>query len=144
MATTTPAPASPQEVPPFPVRRFTVDEYHELMRLGVLTDDDQVELLEGWLVPKVGHNPPHDGTVALIHESLRVLLPPGWHIRVQSSMTTSDSEPEPDLAVVPGTARDYMTRHPDPREIALAVEVSDSSLSRDRLKRRIYARELLP
>jgi Uma2 family endonuclease len=87
------------------------------------------------------HNPPHDATVDLVHELLRDLLPAGWRIRIQSAITTSDSEPEPDLAIVRGQAATYVNRHPGPSDIGLVIEVADSSLDHDRgLKRGIYAR----
>lgn len=124
----------------FPVRRVTVAEYHRLAELGVLTEDDRVELLQGVISPKMVHNPPHDGTVDLVDEVLSRSLPAGWRTRIQSAITTDDSEPEPDVTVVRGGARDYMARHPGPSDIGLVVEVADSSLDRDRDKRRIYAR----
>jgi Uma2 family endonuclease len=131
--------------PPVPVRRFSVPEYHRIGELGVLTDHDRVELLEGWIVPKMIHNPPHDNSVELIDEALRPLLPAGWRLRIQSSITTSDSEPEPDLVVVKGTARQRAKRHPEPAEVALVVEVADSSLETDRdTKARLYARAGVP
>ena len=132
------------EVPPFPVHRFSVSEYHRLGEMGVLTEVDRVELLEGWIVPKVIHNPPHDAAVELVEESLRSRVPAGWRIRVQSAITTADSEPEPDLAVVSGPIRDHAKRHPQPREVALLVEVADTSVARDRAKGRVYARANIP
>ena len=127
------------QIPPFPVRKFTVDEYRRLGETGVLTEDDRVELLEGWIVPKMNHNPLHDGTIELVEDQLRRHLPGGWRLRIQSVITTEDSEPEPDLAVVRGPAGRYIQRHPGQTDIGLVVEVSDTSLSRDRDKCRIYA-----
>lgn len=127
--------------PSFPVRRFTVDEYHRMVQCSILTEDDRVELLEGWIVHKMPHNPPHDGTIEVAEDRLRGLLPAGWRIRVQSAITTSDSEPEPDIAVVRGTARSFLTRHPGPPDIGLLIEVSDTTLPRDRTeKARLFAR----
>ncbi len=127
--------------PSLPMRRFTVDEYHRMIQAGILTEEDRVELLEGWIVHKMPHNPPHDGTIEVVDDRLRGVLPPGWRIRVQSAITTSDSEPEPDIAVVRGTARTYLARHPGPTDVGLLVEVSDSTLSRDRgEKGRLFAR----
>ncbi len=125
---------------PFPARLFSVDEYHRLGQSGVLADNDRVELLEGRIVTKMIHNPPHDAAVALVNQALVTRLPAGWHGRVQSSITTGDSEPEPDVAVVRGSIRDFVARHPGPSDLALVVEVADSSLTRDREKRRLYAR----
>jgi len=127
--------------PPLPVRRFSVAEYRKLAEVGILTEHERVELLEGWIVPKMVHNPPHDNTVELVDEALRALLPPGWRVRVQSSITTADSEPEPDLTLVRGSARERSGRHPVPSEIGLIIEVADSSLETDRRdKARLYAR----
>ena len=125
---------------PFPIRRFTVNEYHRLAEMGVLAENDRVELLEGWVVPKMIHNPAHDGTIELMDELLRALLPNSWRIRIQSVITTADSEPEPDLAIVRGPAGRYLGRHPEAADIAIVIEVAESSLDRDRHKRRLYAR----
>lgn len=124
---------------PFVPRLFTVEEYHRLGELGVLTEDDRVELLEGVITPKMVHNPPHDATITIVEEVLRAALPSGWFIRLQCSLTTPDSEPEPDLAIVRGHARDFARRHPFAADVSLVVEVADSSLTRDRRKARIYA-----
>src|SRR5687767_8474705 len=74
------APDRPPEpgTPPFPIYRFTVAEYEELARLGVLTEDSNVELLEGWIVPKMTKYPPHDNCIDLLNHLLTRLLPPKW------------------------------------------------------------------
>src|SRR5205085_1775955 len=86
--------------PPFPVRRFTVDEYHRLIQSGILGEDERVELLEGWIVPKMPRNSRHDGTIDFVARALGLCLPSGRWCRTQEAITTVDSEPEPDLAVV--------------------------------------------
>jgi Uma2 family endonuclease len=133
------------EPPPVPVIRFSVAQYHRLIDQGYFNDDDRFELLEGWIVPKMTRNPPHDVAIDLATDVLRNLTPRGWRVRGQSAVTTAESEPEPDLAVVRGDARDYVERHPGPGDMALVVEVADSSLGRDRgIKKRIYARAGVP
>lgn len=128
-------------MPPYPVRRFTVDEFHRMIDAGVFVEGGRVELLEGWIIPKMTHNPPHDGTIGLCDALMRAALSPGWYLRIQLAITTADSEPEPDLVVAAGTARAYLTRHPGPPDIGLVIEVSDSTLAKDRGdKLRIYAR----
>jgi Uma2 family endonuclease len=123
------------------MRPFTIAEYHRLIEVGVLGEDDPIELLEGWIVFKMTRNPPHDVAVALASKLLVRLLPDGWHVRPQAAITTDDSEPEPDLAVVRGDERLYRTRHPGPTDILVVIEVSDTSLNRDRVeKARVYAR----
>ncbi|HZV05337.1 MAG TPA: Uma2 family endonuclease [Gemmataceae bacterium] len=121
-------------------RRFSVAEYHKLIEIGILTEDDNLELLDGYLVHKMSRNPPHDATLQLIQDTLPRLLPSGWCLRMQSAITLSRSEPEPDAAVVRGNARSYATQHPKPADIGLVIEVADSTLDADRLdKGRIYA-----
>jgi len=59
---------------------------------------------------------------------------------MQSAITLSRSEPEPDAALVRGNARTYATHHPQPPDIGLVIEVSDSTLDGDRIdKGRLYA-----
>lgn len=126
---------------PYPIWKLTVQDYHRMIDAGVLGEDDRVELLEGFLVPKMPHNPNHDGTIELLDEVLRKWLPMGWRIRIQSAVTTDDSEPEPDVAVVRGTARSFLQRHPRVGDIGLLIEVADSTLLQDRDdKARLYAR----
>ncbi len=123
------------------LRRFTVDEYHRLIAAEILTEDDAVELLEGWIVLKMSRNPPHDVCIELMGEALRSRLPAGWRLRTHCAITTDDSEPEPDFAVVRGDPRSRRARHPGWQELGLVVEVADSTLSRDRIdKARLYAR----
>jgi hypothetical protein len=49
-------------------RQFTVDEYHRLIEIGLLTEDDNLELLEGYLVKKMTKNPPHEGSIDLAND----------------------------------------------------------------------------
>jgi Uma2 family endonuclease len=122
-------------------RRFSVAEYHKLIDIGILTEDDNLELLEGYLVLKMSRKPPHDGTLQLIQENLAPVVPAGWCLRIQCAITLSDSEPEPDGALVRGNARTSLSRHPGPTDIGLLLEVSDTTLAGDRAdKGRIYAR----
>ena len=121
-------------------RRFSVAEYHRLIEIGVLTEDDNLELLDGYLVHKMSRNPPHDAAIQKITKRLYRLLPPDWDLRIQSAVTLTRSEPEPDLAVVRGDETRYLTKHPGPADIGLVVEVSDSTLDGDRIdKGRLYA-----
>src|SRR5438552_2158980 len=87
------------EMPPT-LYRFTVKQYQRMIEIGILTEDDRVELLEGCIVDKMPHNPPHDGTINRINRRLIPILPDGWLLRVQSAITLARSEPEPDLVIV--------------------------------------------
>ena len=59
-------------------------------------------------------------------------------------LPTESSEPEPDRCVVRGGIRDYSARHPGPADLALVVEVADSSLEDDRMQADIYGRAGIP
>lgn len=140
MSIAAPSSANVAVPPPVLMRRWTVDEYHRMIEAGVFASDERFELLEGWIVPKVSRNPPHDACVDQAQEELRRRLPAGWRVRLQSAITTHDSEPEPDIAIVRGSARTYSTRHPGPQDTAMVIEVADSSLLQDRRRKaRIYA-----
>src|SRR5688572_14238149 len=89
--------------PPYPMRKFTVDDYHRMIDDDVLTDDSAVELQEGWIVSKMTHKPAHSVTIEKIVEALLPRLPKGMRLRIQSPITTPDSEPEHDIAVVRGS-----------------------------------------
>jgi len=139
----------PVTAPLFPmpefVWKFTVGQYHQMIHAEILGEDDPVELLEGVLVTKMPKNPPHSLATHLIREALTRLISLGWCVNTQEPITLTDSEPEPDVAVVQGSPRQYSDRHPRAEETALVIEVADSSLSRDRgLKKRIYARAGIP
>ncbi len=126
-------------------RRFSVAEYHKLIDIGLLTENDNLELIEGYLILKMSRNPPHDSCIHLTLRMLLRCLPPDWSLRIQSALTLSDSEPEPDLAVVRGDERAYASHHPFPADVGLVIEVADSTLLGDRAdKGRIYARAGLP
>jgi Uma2 family endonuclease len=132
-------------MPPEPITRLSVEQYHEMIRAGILDEDEPVELLEGWLVTKMAKKPPHTVATKLAHDALGQCVPAGWHVRAQEPITTDTSEPEPDLSVPRGDVRIYLDRHPGPKDVGLVAEVADSSLDRDRgWKKRIYARARIP
>jgi hypothetical protein len=116
-----------------------------MIRTGILTEEEPLELLEGWIAIKMARNPEHDLTLERVDAALRSRLPAGWRIRIQCAITTDDSEPEPDLAVVRGPIPAQAGTHPRPQNVGLLVEVADSSLDHDRTaKARTYARAAIP
>ncbi len=132
-------------VPTEEIWRLTIDQYHGMIDGGILTDDDPVELLEGWLVPKMPKSPRHRVTTRLCRKALEEVVPAGWYVESQEPITLAESEPEPDVAIIKGETRDYADRHPGPPEVPLVVEVSDTTLARDRgSKMQIYARAGIP
>ena len=132
-------------IPDVPIWRLSVAQYHQMIEAGIFTDDDPVELLEGWLVTKMTKNPPHVFSTEIIRELLSAMLPADWFISSQEPVTTLDSEPEPDVMIVSGSRRDYLQQHPQPNDVGLTVEVADATLQSDRtLKLRIYAAAVIP
>jgi Uma2 family endonuclease len=145
-----PAPARPGLVPATywaspSVYRFTVEQYQRMTEAGILTKNDKVELLEGYVVFKMPRNPPHDGTIQVVTKRLGRRIPTGWDGRVQLTVALPDSQPEPDFAVARGDETTYLYRHPTAAEVGLVVEVADSSLDRDQAEKgRLYARADIP
>jgi Uma2 family endonuclease len=127
--------------------RLSVEQYHDMIRQGILKDGDPVELVEGVLVMKKTKNPSHCFATQTLRDLLHGLLPTGWFVDDQEPVTTQDSEPEPDIAVIRGQRRQYLEqdRHPGPRDTALVIEVADSSLHIDETAMlRAYARASVP
>ena len=123
------------------LHRFTPEQYFRMIRLGIITEDDGCELLEGVIVAKRARNPEHVGVARLLFAALSAVVPEGWHVAKGDPFRTGDSVPEPDVFVLRGTIRDYMRKTPEPSDLALVVEVANTTLARDRgRKRRIYAR----
>lgn len=137
----------PPVVSALPVRRFTIREYQKLLDVGVFQSGDPYELLNGVIVAKMPQNGPHASASSRLERRLNKLLPDEWLVRAGKPLTvpSSESVPEPDIAVVSGPEDKYDARHPAPGEVALLVEVSDSSLGRDTgEKLAVYARAKVP
>jgi Uma2 family endonuclease len=130
--------SSPIAVPTSPVptaRRFSVDEYHRMIQSGILTENDHVQLVAGWIVEMPPIGPGHCTSTALIGTAIDSALPAGWIVRHQDPITLPSGEPEPDVVVARGSVRDYSKRHPGPSDIALVVEVADATLHFDRVEK---------
>jgi Uma2 family endonuclease len=124
---------------PLTLRRWRRAEYDRLVDLGVF-EGEPIELIGGQLVVAEPKGSYHTSAVSTAEYALRAVLPIGWIVRTQAPVSLDDeSEPEPDLAVVPGRPADY--RHAHPARPVLAVEVAESSLAFDRHhKASLYAR----
>jgi Uma2 family endonuclease len=124
-------------------RRWKRVEYDKLIEIGILQPGDKVELLGGQLLVAEPQGTSHMTAIALVEDALRRAFGPGWLVRGQGPIALDDeSEPEPDVAVVPGGPRDYLRDHP--AHPVLVVEVAESSLRYDRrMKGSFYARARL-
>jgi Uma2 family endonuclease len=124
--------------------RMTVDRYLGLVEAGVLSEDDRVELLEGVVVAMTPSNPPHAAVLTMATRALLLAVGERASVRTQCTLVLGRfSAPEPDVAVVPGSDRDYLSGHP--RTALLVVEVADTSLQQDRItKAAIYAAAGIP
>jgi Uma2 family endonuclease len=136
---------APAPQPPAGLHRFTVKQYERMGELGILTPDDRVELLDGWVVNKMTQHPPHAAAIDFLQDALRAVLPAEWRLRDQKPIRLPGSLPEPDVAVVRGPRERYTQQHPVPADVSLVIEVADTTLEADReLKGPIYARARIP
>jgi len=125
------------------LHRWSREAYHRMAAQGVFHPEARVELIEGIVYDMAPQNSLHSTGVSLAAEALRVAFP-GSYIRIQMPLGFGeDSEPEPDVAVVPGSPRDYVNDHPS--AALLVVEVADWSLLHDRrLKLPLYVAHGIP
>jgi Uma2 family endonuclease len=126
------------------LRRFSRVEYEKLIELGVFRPGEAIELIGGALVVAEPQGAAHYTAIRKTARALEAAFGPGWDVRTQGPIGLDDeSEPEPDIAVVPGSPDDYGRAHPS--RPVLTVEVAESSLALDRRhKGSLYARAGLP
>lgn len=125
---------------PAPIHRWTRQQYEDMALHDIFQPGERVELIDGVIVDMSPQKSFHATTVCLVEEALRSLIGRDFTLRVQMPLALDDtSEPEPDVTVVPGKARDYTFAHPT--TAALVVEVADATLALDRkTKQAVYAR----
>jgi Uma2 family endonuclease len=117
---------------PVPRHRLTLAEYHRLGEVGILGEDDRVELLDGQLVDMSPIGPRHALAVDALTELLVVTVAGRAGVRVQNPIELdARTEPQPDIALVRRPWRGYPASHPPPDDIFLLVEVADTSLEVD-------------
>lgn len=128
------------------LRRFTVDEYMEMARVGILKRGDRVELIRGEIVEMTPIGPDHVGHVIRVSHLLITRLKDRALVCVQGSVKIDyRSMPEPDFAILRPRDDYYTKAHATPSDMLLIVEVADSSLAWDRItKARLYAKARIP
>jgi Uma2 family endonuclease len=125
-----------QLLAPLTTRRLRREEYDRLVALGAF-EDERIELIEGELVTMSPNNPEHASPVQILNEILLPALLGRATVRIQLPIIAArESEPEPDVAIVP--LGEYRQGHPD--RAHCVIEVAHSSLSKDRnIKAPLYA-----
>ncbi|MCC9000215.1 MAG: Uma2 family endonuclease [Candidatus Contendobacter sp.] len=123
-----------------PVHRWTRQQYEDMVLQDIFQPGERVELIDGVIVDMAPQKSFHAVATRLVEEALRSVFATGHDVRVQMPLALDDtSEPEPDVAVVPGKTRDYTKAHPT--TAVLVVEVADATLRLDRkTKQAVYAR----
>ncbi|HEY2415275.1 MAG TPA: Uma2 family endonuclease [Pirellulaceae bacterium] len=133
-------------VPVDSLKRFTITEYHSLIKLGILAEDGSCELLKGLVVHKMGKNRRHSLVTRRLREMVqRLLADCNCYVDSQEPLVALDSEPEPDVYAVRGKAEDYQSEQPAAKDVPLVIEVAEATLGNDRLaKKLIYAEASIP
>jgi Uma2 family endonuclease len=117
------------------VSPLSVAGYH---RLGEFNDHGRrTELIRGLVLEKMSKSPLHYTMIERVREVLAGQIQPGWLLRQEGPLTLTDSEPEPDIAIVRGVRGTFDTAHPSTAEFVLEIAVT--SLEVDRVKAQIYA-----
>ena len=124
--------------------RWSVKEYHQMARSGLLDETDRVELIEGELIDTAPIGSKHAFRVDRFSRALQLAAGKAFLVRVQNPILLDEhSEPQPDIAVVKD--RNYAEAHPGADDVLLIVEVSDTTLDYDRdVKLLLYARHGIP
>ncbi len=125
--------------------RWTVDDYEKMIHLGVLTENQKVELIRGEIVSKMPIGDPHAACVKRLTRLFYSVAANLATISVQDPIRLADSEPEPDIVLCTQRPDDYVTGKPQSADIRLIIEVADSSLEFDReVKAPLYAENGIP
>ncbi|HZW30876.1 MAG TPA: Uma2 family endonuclease [Isosphaeraceae bacterium] len=122
------------------ITKYSVDDYEEMIRQGDLTENDRVELIRGEIIPKMAMGPRHGSCLKRFNRLVTQRAAGQAIVGIQDPVRLADSEPEPDVSLLRLRADSYASGHPQPPEIFLLVEVSDSWLDDDRnIMRLLYA-----
>ncbi len=123
--------------------RFTVEEYHRMVEIGLLSEDDRVELIDGEIVEMAAIGWRHANCVNDLNMLLVRFAQDRYVVSVQNPITISEhGEPQPDLVLL---RNQPVGRLPGPEDVLLLIEVSDTTLSYDRnVKLPRYARAGIP
>ena len=124
-------------------RKFTVEQFHKMAESGILNEDDRVELIRGEIIEMAAIGTKHAYCVRRLDKVLQRKLGDKVIISVQNPIGLDDSsEPQPDVAILKTREDDYLSAHPQPKDVFLIIEVADSTIKYDReVKIPLYAEE---
>lgn len=114
------------------ITRYSVDDYEEMIRRGVLTENDRVELIRGEIVAKMPVGDRHLAGTNRFNRLLQRRVGDAAIVSVQNPIRLAESEPEPDISLLPPRQDDYASGKPGASDVLLLAEVSDWSLHYDR------------
>jgi Uma2 family endonuclease len=113
--------------------RFSVQEYYRMAETGVLQPNARVELLNGEIIDMSPIGPFHGSVTKYLIQIFTDANHGKWIMQVQDPVRLDEhSEPQPDLVLLKRTPDFYRQRHPQPEDVFLLVEVSDTTLAFDR------------
>jgi Uma2 family endonuclease len=142
---TQPMVSPPPSLAPLTPRLITVDEYERIIASGSLNEPKKVELIDGYMVTKMGKSAEHGFSTKEVLKALERLLPSGWTARKEEPVRIPTyDEPEPDITIVRGSDANYRHRMPEAADVGLLVEVSRTNVSADRQQGNIYGRAGIP
>jgi len=120
---------------------ISLDMYHRMIEVNILSEDDPVELIEGYIITMSPKGSRHAACVSKLNDWFMPQLAGKAQLRVQDPIQIPElSEPEPDLVLVSPREDFYAYAHPLPEDVLLIMEVADSSLAMDReVKSTLYA-----
>jgi len=112
--------------------RFSVEQYHRMIDAGIFAPDDRLELIHGELIKMSPINRRHAAGVDRLNFLLADRLNRRALHRIQNPITLTDSEPQPDVAIVRWRDDFYLAGHPTPPDIYWVIEVADTNIAYDR------------
>ena len=114
---------------------ITVAQYRQLSEFN--ERGRRTELIRGIIFEKMSKSPLHSSIARRLFTLLQNALPPHFTLLREDPLTFADSEPEPDLAIVHGEEKDFVSQHPS--TAALVIEIAVSSAAEDRSLASLYA-----
>lgn len=116
-----------------PRRRFTIREFEKMIRIGVLKEDERIELINGEIIKMSPIELPHMVCVTKLNHLFFRLVDTKAHIWVQNAIRLpNNARPQPDVMLLKWRDDFYGGKHPTVGDVFLIVEVADSSLNYDR------------